>query len=168
MEFVFPTIEQKQAAWEYRQEYIDYGELHIHGSGGFIRADDYESWLEKITGAQTAAQTGWVNCSTYFACIDDKIVGTVQIRHTLNGSLLKEGGHIGYGVRPSERRKGYASLMLTLALVRCRDLGIDKALITCDKGNIGSAKTAVKNGGVLENEYAQENGNIIQRYWITL
>ena len=58
--------------------------------------------------------------------------------------------------------------MLALALEKCRELGIDKALITCDNDNISSAKTALKNGGVLENEFTEENGNIVQRYWITL
>ena len=165
---MFPTIEHKQAAWQYRQEHIDSNESHIHGSGGLIRAEDYESWLDKITNAQTAAQTGWVNCSTYFAFVDDEIVGTVQIRHTLNNSLINSGGHVGYGVLPSERRKGYGAKMLTLALEKCRNLSIEKALITCDKGNIGSARTILKNGGVLENEYTEENGNIVQRYWIYL
>ena len=63
-------MEHKQAALEYRQEHIDCGELTIHGSGGLLRVEDYESWLKKITDAQTAAQTGWVNCSTYFAFVD--------------------------------------------------------------------------------------------------
>ncbi|MCL2774063.1 MAG: GNAT family N-acetyltransferase [Oscillospiraceae bacterium] len=171
MELILPTIDHKQAAWDYRQEHIDCEETHIHGSGGLIHAEDYESWLGKITNMRTAIQTEWVNGSTYFAFIDNRIVGTIQVRHTLNDYLLKYGGHIGYGVRPSERRKGYASQMLVLALDKYRELGIDKALVTCDKNNIGSAKTILKNGGIFENEYAEENGNIVtihQRYWITV
>ena len=140
MELIFPTIKYKQAALAYRQEHVDNNESTIHGSGGLMRAADYESWLEKITNAQTAALTGWVNCSTYFAIVDDKIVGTIQIRHTLNDELIRSGGHIGYGVRPSERHKGYASQMLGLALKQCNGFGIDKILVTCDKDNTGFRK----------------------------
>ena len=168
MELVFPTIEHKQAAWDYRQEYIDYGESHIHGSSSFIKADDYESWHKKITWNKTEATPDWVTGSVYFAIVDGKIVGTIAVRHYLNDSLLKSGGHIGYGIRPSERRKGYGTKMLTLALKKCREFGIEKALVTCDKNNIASAKTAMRNGGVLENEIVEESGNIVQRYWIVL
>ena len=100
--------------------------------------------------------------------IDSKIVGTINIRYKLNDYLLRIGGHIGYGIRPSERCKGYATKMLALALEKCRELGIDKALVTCDKDNLGSAKTIINNGGVLENEYTESDGNIVQRYWIIL
>ena len=111
----------------------------------------------------------WVNCSTYFLFVGGRIVGTIQIRHTLNDELLKSGGHIGYGVRPSDRRKGYGSKMLALAIEKCRELGVNKALVTCDKGNIGSAKTVMKNGGVFESEYTDEKTNKVEeRYWITL
>ncbi len=167
MELVFPTIEHKQAALEYLGEHIENGEGHLNGGGGLER-DCYEDYLIRITSAQTAAQTGWVNCSTYFAFVGDKIVGMIQIRHTLNEILIKSGGHIGYGVRPSERRKGYAAQMLKLALNKCREFGIEKALVTCDKDNIGSARTILKNGGVLENEFTNDDGVIEQRYWITL
>jgi len=82
--------------------------------------------------------------------------------------LLNSYGHIGYGVRPSERRKGYATQMLALALEKCRTLNIEKVLVSCDKDNIGSAKTIMKNGGTLFNEYTEDDGNITQQYWITL
>ena len=166
MELVFPTIEHKQAAWDYKQEYIDCGETHIHDSSDFMQADDYESWLEKITRIKTEASHDWVTRSIYFAIVDGKIVGSIAVRHYLNDSLLKSGGHIGYGIRPSERRKGYGTKMLALALEKCREFGIEKALVTCDKVNIASAKTALRNGGVLENEVTEENGTIVQRYWI--
>jgi len=168
MDLIFPTIEHKQAAWDYRQEYIDCGETGIHGSSGLFRADDYESWLKKITWNQNEATPDWVTGSVYFAVVDGKIIGTIAVRHYLNDSLLKSGGHIGYGIRPSERRKGYGTKMLALALEKCRKFGIEKALVTCDKVNIASAKTAMRNGGVLENEITEDSGNILQRYWITL
>ena len=165
---IFPASEHKQAVWDYRQEYFDFGETHIHGSAGISRSDDYESWLAKIIEAQTVVQPGLVTGSIYFAFAEDKIIGTIAVRHALNDSLINSGGHIGYSVRPSERRKGYGTKMLALALEKARGLGLDKVLITCDKDNIASAKTAVKNGGIMENEIAEETGNILQRYWITL
>lgn len=94
-------------------------------------------------------------------------MGAVNIRHYLNDKLFETGGHIGDGIRPSERRKGYATAMIGLALEECRKLGIDRVLICCDKDNIGSVKSIQRNGGVLENE-VEENGNIVQRYWIEL
>lgn len=113
-------------------------------------------------------EKGLVPSSMYFL-IDNhnKIYGAIDIRHELNDYLLQYGGHIGYGIRPSQRRKGYASQMLTLALPIVKELGISKALITCDKNNVGSAKTIMNNGGILENEVI--NGDeITQRYWIEL
>ncbi len=104
--------------------------------------------------------------TTYFAVVGGRIVGTIQVRHKLSEWLYKYGGNIGYGVRPSERRKGYAARMLALALEKCRELGLKRALVTCNRENIGSARTILKNGGVLENEVLREDGGVTQRYWI--
>lgn len=107
--------------------------------------------------------------STYF-CLDEErniFVGAVNIRHYLNESLLFDGGHIGDGVRPSERGKGKGTQMIALALEKCKGLGMDKVLMVCNKSNIASAKTIINNGGVLENE-VNVNGVIDQRYWIKL
>lgn len=98
----------------------------------------------------------------------NRLLGAVNIRHYLNEQLLKEAGHIGVGIRPSERRKGYATEIIRLALIECKKLGIDEALVTCYKDNIGSAKSIVKNSGRLENEFTNSNGDIVQRYWITI
>ena len=95
------------------------------------------------------------------------LLGAIDIRHYLNEYLLHYGGNIGYGIRPSERQKGYATQMLALALEECKKIGMLKALITCFKSNVASANTIIKNGGVLENEVI-EYGKIKQRYWIQL
>ena len=95
------------------------------------------------------------------------MVGAVNIRHYLNESLLLNGGHIGNGVVPSERRKGKATKMIYLALEECRALGLKNVLMVCDKENIGSAKSIQNNGGILENEVEVE-GVVEQRYWIKL
>ena len=91
----------------------------------------------------------------------------MNIRHYLNEALLLKGGHIGDGVRPSERRKGVATKMIGLALQECKRLGINKVLMVCDKDNVGSSKSILNNGGVLENEVVVD-GVTEQRYWITL
>lgn len=111
---------------------------------------------------------GFVPASLYFL-IDQsgKIYGALQIRHELNDFLRNEGGHIGYGIRPSARRQGLATRMLALSLEKARALGLSRVLITCDKNNLGSAKTIRKNGGILENEAAHEH-RVTQRYWIQL
>lgn len=114
-------------------------------------------------------QDGKVPNSTFF-CFDEErniMVGAVNIRHYLNDYLLKYGGHIGDGIRPSERRKGYATKMIALALDECRKLGLQRVLMVCDRDNVGSAKSIINNGGVLENE-VENDGVVEQRYWIEL
>lgn len=112
---------------------------------------------------------GLVPDSVFF-CLDqerDIFVGAVNIRHYLNEHILLNGGHIGDGVRPSERRKGIATRMIGLALEECKKLGISRVLMVCDKDNSASAKSIRNNGGVLENEVEIE-GKTVQRYWIDL
>ena len=109
--------------------------------------------------------------STTFFLLDEErniLLGAVSIRHYLNDHLLQYAGHIGDGIRPSERRKGYATKMIGLALDECRKLGLKRVLMVCEKDNVASAKSIVHNGGVLENEVVDENGVVSQRYWIEL
>ena len=129
---------------------------------------DFDNYLEHLEIKEE--KDGLVPDSLFFLydADSDRLIGAINIRHYLNDNLLKEGGHIGDGIRPSERRKGYATKMVKLALEECKKLGIDKVLMTCDKDNIASAKTIIKNGGVLENEIINSDGAIEQRYWIEL
>lgn len=135
-----------------------------------IRKCDYhdiDAYMESLE--VTAASSKYVPDSTFF-CIDTRrniFVGAVNIRHYLNEQLLLDGGHIGDGIRPSERGKGFGTKMVALALQECEKLGIHKVLMCCDKDNIASAKTIVKNGGVLENEIIKNN-TAVQRYWINI
>ena len=111
-----------------------------------------------------------VPSSTFFLCDEQKgrLLGAVNIRHYLNDYLLQYAGHIGDGIRPTERNKGYGTEMVRLALDQCKKLGISKVLMVCDKDNVASAKTIIKNGGVLQNEFVDEKGKLQQRYWINL
>ena len=154
------------------KEWIDYNENHPEANTSpyaIFRNDyhDFDYYLQHLEYKEP--QEGLVPDSTFF-CFDEKrnlMVGAVNIRHDLNDYLLKYGGHIGDGIRPSERRKGYAKEMIRLALEECRKLGLTRVLVTCDKNNIGSAKSIIRNGGILENEVL-EKGVIKQRYWIAL
>lgn len=126
---------------------------------------DFDRYLSELEHKEV--REGHVPSSTLF-CLDEErgiFVGAVNIRHRLNESLLLNGGHIGDGVRPSERRKGIATRMIALALEECKKLGIRDVLMVCDKENIGSAKSIIRNGGVLENE-VEVDGTVEQRYWI--
>ncbi|WP_199621345.1 GNAT family N-acetyltransferase [Paenibacillus alkalitolerans] len=109
----------------------------------------------------------WVSSSTYWLINDyRKILGAVNIRHRLTETLFNTGGHIGYGIRPSERRKGHATKLLELSLLKAKGLGIDRVLVVCDSTNIASEKTIIKNGGVRETDYVEADGNVIRRYWV--
>ena len=106
--------------------------------------------------------------STYWLMDEDQnIVGVSNLRHKLNEALRKVGGHIGYGIAPSHRRKGYATLILELSLLKAGDMGIGDVLVTCHKDNIGSAKSILKNGGILEQEL-ELDGKAIENYWIRI
>lgn len=162
----------------YKKEIIDMLEewiLHIkthktNRSPWAIFKNDYQDFEYYLNHIESSvARDGFVPDSTFF-CLDvdrNRIVGAVNIRHELNERLLLDGGHIGHGVRPSERQKGVATKMVGLALEECKKLGINRVLMVCDKDNIGSRKSILSNNGVLENEI-ELDGAIEQRYWVEL
>lgn len=172
LELVFPTIEYREQLEEYVQEHIDNNEYKLNGVGGLDTVKDFDKWLEKINNDLSEKTiVGSLIPSTVFLGVrksDNKVVGMLQIRHKLTKKLYFNIGHIGDGVRPSERRKGYATEMIRLALEECKKLGINKVLMACNKENIASAKSIMKNGGILENEVISEGGKVDQRYWINL
>ncbi len=133
----------------------------------FKSVKDFPVYQKKMTDDRkgTDLPKGRVPSTAYWAMVGNKFVGILKLRHRLNKKLLKMGGHIGYAVVPSERRKGYATQMLRLALKRAKALGIEKALLTCDQSNIVSRKVIEKNGGILLNKIKAE-GVIKLRFWV--
>lgn len=172
VKLVYPTKKHERKAFEFIQEFLEY-KSQINGTGGLDRYNNYDEWLLKVGKDLDLSNIpeGKVPASTYFfiRTSDEKIVGMINIRHKLNEFLLNEGGHIGYCIRPTERKKGYATLMLKLSLQKCRELNLNKVLITCDKINVASSKVIQNNNGILENEiYSDTFSEMIQRYWISL
>jgi predicted acetyltransferase len=96
------------------------------------------------------------------------VLGTARLRHRLNESLRNAGGHIGYDIRPSERRKGYGNAILAMVLPRARELGLRRVLLTCAADNVASARIIERNGGVLESRGRLPDGRELLRYWIDL
>ena len=149
----------------------DQAQNHTNGSPWAIFKNDYHDFDRYLRELEIKEPgDGKVPDSTFFLLDEerDRLLGAVNIRHYLNAYLLREGGHIGDGIRPSERRKGYGTELLKLALIECKALGISRALVVCDRNNVGSAKAIQRNGGVLENEFVNEDGGIGQRYWIQI
>lgn len=154
------------------QEHFDAGENDLHGTSLLSEMPSYDAWLDHLDKQSdpTLINPDWVTASTFLVIRkeDQKLIGLIDIRHELNEFLQSYGGHIGYGIRPTERKKGYAEEMLRLALAFCRDLGLEKVMLSCDRENLASKKTILKNGGVFEREFTYKPGEIIQIYWINL
>lgn len=122
----------------------------------------FAAYVELLLSDQTVPRkAGWVCCSNYFWVDGENFIGRIAVRHTLTEWLHEFGGHVGYDVRPSARRRGHATAMLRAALREAHGLGIDKVLITCEPDNIASRRTIERNGGVLEDR----RGDSL-RFWV--
>lgn len=167
--FVTPTLEYKEAAIDYINEFYQYNS-QINGVGGLYRyLEDYPGWLKKLEEDKNRIPTKEkVPALTFFLLRenDNRIVGMINIRLALNDRLSKYGGHIGYSIRPTERRKGYNKINLYLGLLVCQEYGIKEIFLDCDKDNLGSAKTMQALGGVMVREYFDdENAHcLVQAY----
>ncbi len=162
------TYEYKNQLEDMLSEWIDYNNQNKdanHSPYAIFKNDykDFDYYLENLDVKVENDQH--VPTSTYFCLDEDRniFVGAVNIRHKLNHGLIEDGGHIGDGVRPSERRKGIATKMISLALEKCKDLGLNRVMITCDKENIASKKSITNNGGIYESTFGSDD-----RYWIEL
>lgn len=157
---------------EYRREFLENGDS-MDGTGPMRRYETASEWLAHVRSYESAETLpeGRVLATQYLLVreSDGKLLGMLQLRHYLNDYLRRIAGHIGYSVRPSERRRGYAKRMLAMALDEARALGLDRVMISCHVGNEGSRRTILANGGVFDSTvWDEEDGETLERYWITL
>ena len=167
-----PTCEYASQLAEYRQEFLD-TDGSMDGCGPLRRFEDFEEYIQVCKDYEDPEKVpSYLVPATQFLFVrksDNRLVGMIQVRHRFNGFLEKYAGHIGYSVRPSERCKGYAKEMLRIVLPFCREIGMDKVLIACIDGNIGSEKTILANGGIYESTVHEPNGDRdLKRFWIIL
>ncbi|MDO4813453.1 MAG: GNAT family N-acetyltransferase [Gemella sp.] len=153
---------------DYRDSFSKKNEK-IHGALGLDVADDISKWIEeKIAGksTETMINKDFVPATTFLLTDDSNLAGITNVRHELNDYLLNYSGHIGYSVRSDYRRKGYAKLMLRMALKYCfNELRLEKVLVTCNSQNLASEKVILSCGGKLEN-IIEGNGIFTKRFWI--
>ncbi|REF30341.1 GNAT family N-acetyltransferase [Calidifontibacter indicus] len=163
--------EQLRDSWrESRDEFRD---SHIHGYSIFgfteeeLATDDgFDRWLAQQRRNLTDPPEGYVPSALYWIVDDEepaRVLGSLNLRFALNDFLREQGGHIGYGVRASARRRGVATAALMASLDKARERGMDRVLVTCETTNLASARTIERCGGVLEDVRGDK-----RRYWITL
>ena len=172
MLLIEPTMAYAKDIEAYRQEFLDI-DGSMDGCGSLRRCATGAEWIERCRlGKDSATVPANLVPATQYIYVreaDGRVVGMLQIRHYFNEYLEKYAGHIGYSVRPSERRKGYATAMLHDALPHCRELGIRDVLISCLTDNEGSRRTILHNGGVYESTvHEPERDRDLERYWIHL
>ncbi|MGE7823267.1 GNAT family N-acetyltransferase [Paenibacillus sp. NPDC093718] len=165
---VKPQLELEEEYLSFYQEWKESGENMVPW---VISKDpsDFLGMLKELSnqGKGIGVKEGWVPDSTFWL-VDNhhRVLGAANIRHQLTEHLYNAGGHIGYGIRPSARLRGYATKLLELSLIEAKKLGINDVLVVCDAGNVGSERTIIKNGGRPDTDYIEEDGNVVKRYWI--
>lgn len=174
--FEIPSLERKNEIIEYLDEFVKYGS-DINGSGSLDKIYDgytFEEALDrclKMQDEEYAKSVGRCQGRTFLLIRenDNKIVGTINVRWNLNEAMLRFGGHIGYGIRPTERRKGYNKINLYLGMLEAKKVGLEKVMLDCDVNNLGSDKTLKALGGKLERtEVDPSDGILTNVYWFNV
>lgn len=174
--FEIPSLERKNEIIEYLDEFVKYGS-DINGSGSLDKIYDgytFEEALDrclKMEDEEYAKSIGRCQSRTFLLIRenDNKIVGTINVRWNLNEAMLRFGGHIGYGIRPTERRKGYNKINLYLGMLEAKKVGLEKVMLDCDVNNLGSDKTLKALGGKLERtEVDPSDGILTNVYWFNV
>ncbi len=171
IKLIKPSVEYSDEIMKYREEFLQSGDT-MAGCGNLRGCTTAKEWIDTldILENEKTCPPDKVTSDTYIAVriYDKKVVGVIDFRHHIDHPILSVwGGHIGYSVRPSERRKGYATEMLKQNLLMCKEYGLKEVLITCDSDNVASEKTIITNGGVFE-KTVEVDGDTIKRYWIEL
>ena len=165
MKYRLPTKDDYEILKEYVEEHYANGEKSISASLGLTNMN-YDAWVEKINRNSREPDDEWGKYYLYLVFNDNnRLVGLLNIRYNLAPHLRDMYGDIGYGVRPSERRKGYATEMLHYALSICKETGMKEVILGCYENNYGSNRTIIKNGGILyrhdiENKKISDNWQI--------
>lgn len=173
IKLIKPTIEYADDIMQFRQEIFDAKDTDAFaGCGNLENCETAQQWIDTITLMENpdTCPEGRVSANIFIAVriSDNKIVGVIDLRHHLGNPVLRTwGGHFGYIVRPSERKKGYAKEMVRLNLEKCKELGLHKVMITCDRNNIASERTILANGGIFETEVPVDDG-FTKRFWVTI
>lgn len=174
MQLIVPSSKYKgsflEAVEEYQKEKAN-DRMDIFALNPLLLLEDFQSYIDRLTNESRGKNLpkGYVPQTTYWLVDGDEFIGRVSIRHSLTEQFLREGGHIGYDIRPSKRKLGYGKKILEFALPKAKALGIKKVLVTCDETNIGSKKIIEANGGMFENSVEMRKWKLRKlRFWITL
>lgn len=176
---VEPSLALGDAFWALLEDFRVAGEIHhVHGSGAgsdlaTLAREALPDFICRLDERSRGIELplGYVPDSSFWLVrrSDGAVVGVSNLRHRLTPALEDVGGHIGYSIRPSQRRKGYGTCILALTMEKARALGLGQVLVTCDTDNRGSARVIEKNGGVLASSgFSAASGTHVSRYWIAL
>ena len=164
MTYRLPTKDDKEALMEYVQEHYDYGETKIHACMSFTTME-FDEWLDRVYRLNKKADNEWGRSDLYMVFFNDSFIGLINVRYEMAQELAEIYGHIGYSVRPSARRMGFATEMLRFGLKVMEDHGCKEAILGCIKPNIASARTMIRNGGQLIREGDGFDPNNINQYY---
>jgi predicted acetyltransferase len=168
----FENVALESPSAQYKDSYLEaLEEFQREGKYTYLDRDklgaDFGGFVEEIPAIRMEINN--VPETEYWLINGDEYIGRVSIRHELNKELLMHGGHIGYAIRPSQRKKGYGVKILELGLEKARELSLTRVLLTCDSTNVGSRKIIESHGGILENEVEGKTGESTKlRFWIDI